>query len=210
MSYTTSYVFFTTSYVQRTMSPKNNSMSGAGRRTVKGTVHPVAVAARPPAADTRQRDQERQHAPDLPAKAAPKSPQSKGKKKSTGAGDDARKDALSEARDMVESVAVNDEGNNKTPSPASLPPESRKADRAVTFELNKEKAECVKLQAETERLRKELDNLVKEKKRKKALLPNQRLLLSELSDRGGVQFRRAQLFLERGTWYVLRSRLFIP
>ncbi len=56
-----------------------------------------------------------------------------------------------------------------------------------------------------------LSFLVKEKKRKESVaadscVPNQRLLLSELSDRGGVHFHRAQLFLERGTWYLLRSR----
>jgi hypothetical protein len=80
----------------------------------------------------------------------------------------------------------------------------------MVCELNKVQAERDKLQAETERLRKELDNLVKEKKRKESVAaePAPPAVLSELSDRGGVQFRRAQLFLERGTWYVLQFRLF--
>jgi hypothetical protein len=144
-------------------------MSGAGRRTVKAADHPVAVAARQQAANKGL------CASDPPAKPAPKSPQSKGKKKSTGAGcaaaDNAREDALSEALDMVESVAVNDEGNNKTTPPASPPHVPRKADRTVALELNKEKAERAKLQAETERLnlKKELDNLVKEKKRRESV-----------------------------------------
>jgi hypothetical protein len=52
-----------------------------------------------------------------------------------------------------------------------FPPVSplRKQDHAVTLELNKEKAERAKLQAETVRLRKELENLVKEKKRKESV-----------------------------------------
>ncbi len=70
---------------------------------------------------------------------------------------------------MAEAVADNGEGNNNTTPPASPPPESRKADRSATLELNKEKAERAKLQAETERLRKELDNLVKEKKGKESV-----------------------------------------
>jgi hypothetical protein len=70
---------------------------------------------------------------------------------------------------MVESVAVNDEGNDKTPPPASPPPESRKADHTVTLEQKQEKAERAKLQAKTERLKRELDNLVKEKKRKESV-----------------------------------------
>ena len=69
---------------------------------------------------------------------------------------------------LAEAVADNDEGNNKTPPPASPPPVPRKADRTVTLELNKEKAERAKLQAETERLKKQLDDLVKEKKRKES------------------------------------------
>jgi hypothetical protein len=68
---------------------------------------------------------------------------------------------------LAEAVANDDdEGiNNKTPSP---PPVPNKADSTVTLELNKEKAERAKLQAETERLKKQLDDLVKEKKRKES------------------------------------------
>ena len=67
---------------------------------------------------------------------------------------------------MAEAVADNGEGNNNPTPPVSHP---RKQDRTVTLEVSKEKAERAKLQAETERLRKELDNLVKEKKRKESV-----------------------------------------
>jgi hypothetical protein len=135
-------------------------MSGGARRTAKATNHPVAAAARPPAADKRPR------ASDPPAKAAPKSP-AKGRRAGGAASADARQDALAEARDLADAVANDDdEGiNNKTPSP---PPVPNKADRTVTLELNKEKAERAKFQAETERLKKQLDDLVKEKKRKES------------------------------------------
>jgi len=65
-------------------------------------------------------------------------------------------------------LADNDEGNSKTPPPASPPPVPKKGDRTVTLELNKEKAERARLQAETERLKQQLDDLVKEKKRKQS------------------------------------------
>ena len=138
-------------------------MSGAGRRAPKA----VAMPARPPdkpVADTRTG----RAAAEPPAKSAPapKSPQAKAKKSGGAASADARQDALAEARDMTDAVANDDEGiNNKTPSP---PPVPNKADRTVTLELNKEKAERAKLQAETERLKKQLDDLVKEKKRKES------------------------------------------
>ena len=69
---------------------------------------------------------------------------------------------------MADAVADADEGINNTTPPASPPHVPRKEDSAVRLELNKEKAERAKLQAETERLRKELDDLVKEKKRKES------------------------------------------
>jgi hypothetical protein len=102
------------------------------------------------------------------ARAAPKSPPQKGKK-TGGATDDARQDALAEADMLAEAVADNEEGNSKTPPPASPPPVSKKGDRTVTLELNKEKAECARLQAETERLKKQLDAFcAQEKKRKES------------------------------------------
>jgi RNA polymerase primary sigma factor len=141
-------------------------MSGGAKRSVKG----AAPHARPPAADKPAADKRLSAAaPDPPAKAAPKSPPARAKKSGSAASDDARQDALSEARDMAETVANNDEGNTNTTPPASPPPVPRKADHAVTLELNKEKAERAKLQAETELLRKELDDLVKEKKRKESV-----------------------------------------
>ena len=70
---------------------------------------------------------------------------------------------------MADAVADADEGINNTTPPASPPHVPRKEDSAVRLELNKEKAERAKLQAETERLRKQLDDLVKEKKRKESV-----------------------------------------
>jgi hypothetical protein len=91
------------------------------------------------------------------------SPPQKGKK-TGGATDDARRDARAEAQMLAEN-----EENSKTPPPASPPPVPNKADRAVTVELNKEKAERARLQAETERLRKQLDDYtVRESKRKQS------------------------------------------
>jgi hypothetical protein len=51
------------------------------------------------------------------------------------AADDAREDALAEARGMAEAEADNGEGNNNPTPSVSLP---RKQDRAMTLELNKE------------------------------------------------------------------------
>ena len=56
---------------------------------------------------------------------------------------------------MAEAVADNGEGNNNTTPPASPPPVPNKADHTVTLELNKEKEQRAKLQAETERLKKQ-------------------------------------------------------
>jgi hypothetical protein len=141
-------------------------MSGGEKKVTKAAAHP----ARGPATDRRGTSSAARAAeppPPLTAKADPRSQPGKGKRKENGAGgaaaDDAREDALAEARGMAEAVADNGEGNNN-PTPPVFPP--RKQDRAVTLELNKEKAERAKLQAETERLRKELEKLVKEKKRK--------------------------------------------
>ena len=122
------------------------------------------MPARPPAPPDKRLARA---AAEPPAKTAPKSPQAKAKKIGGAASADARQDALAEARDMADAVAdYDDEGiNNKTPSP---PPVPNKADRTVTLELNKEKEKRAKLQAETERLKKQLDDLVKEKKRKES------------------------------------------
>ena len=139
-------------------------MSGAGKRAPKA----VAMPARPPDKPVAEKRTGRAAA-EPPAKSAPapKSPQAKAKKSGGAASADARQDALAEAQMLAEAVANDDyEGiNNKTPSP---PPVPNKADRTVTLELNKEKAERAKLQAETERLKKQLDDLVKEKKRKES------------------------------------------
>ncbi len=138
-------------------------MSGAGRRSVKASGHPARPPDKP-AADKRSR------APGPPAKAAPKSPQARGKKSGGAAAlQQPMTRVNSEARDMAEAVANNGEGNNNPTPPVSPPPMPRKEDRAVTLELNKVQAERAKLQAETERLRKELDNLVQEKKRKESV-----------------------------------------
>jgi hypothetical protein len=68
---------------------------------------------------------------------------------------------------MAAAVADDDEGiNDKSASP---PPAAKKSDRAMTLELQKEKAERAKLLAETERLRKQLDAYtVRESKRKQS------------------------------------------
>jgi len=133
-------------------------MAGRGRGG-KAAAPPAArsdknAAAKAPSARTSDRGA---------ARAAPQSPPQKGKK-TGGATDDARQDARAEAQLLAE----NDEENSKTPPPASPPPVPNKADRAVTVELNKEKAERARLQAETERLKQQLDDLVKEKKRKQS------------------------------------------
>ena len=89
---------------------------------------------------------------------------SKGKKSSGATGaTSAAEDARAEAQMLVEN-----EENSKTPPRASPPPVPNRADRAVTVELNREKAERARLQAETERLQQQLDDLVKEKKRKQS------------------------------------------
>jgi len=65
---------------------------------------------------------------------------------------------------MVDAVD-NSRGSNDPTPPPSTPP--RREDRSVTVELNKERSERAKLQAETERLRLELETL-KAKKRKES------------------------------------------
>ena len=174
-------------------------MSGGARRAAKATLHPAQQPEKS-AADKRPRAA----ATEPPAKAAPKSPQSKGKKRSTGAGDDARKDALAEAQDMADAVANDDEGMNNTTPPASPPQEPRKEDRAVRVELTKEKAERAKLQAETERLRKQLDDLVKDKKRKESVAAEP----APPAKRAVGSGRRSIPQSEGGSRYVLRSRFF--
>jgi valyl-tRNA synthetase len=127
--------------------PDKSDKPAAEKRNVRA----AAAAAAPP--------------PDPPAKTAPKSP----KARKSGKEISASQDAIAEAQDLAEAVAnVGDiEINNKTPSP-SPPPVPNKSDRSVTLELNKEKEKRAKLQAETERLKKQLEDLVKEKKRKES------------------------------------------
>ncbi len=122
----------------------------SGRR-VKATHHPAQPPVPRPRAAT----------PEPPAKAAPRSPQARAKRSGGAAADDSRQDALAEARDLAAAVANADEGINNTTPPASPPYVPRKEDSTVRLDLNKEKTERAKLQAETERLRKELDDLVK-------------------------------------------------
>jgi len=99
--------------------------------------------------------------------AAPAASPGKAKKGGAAPTDDARKEALAEAEGMAQAVA--DEEN--TDKHASPPPAAKRSvsDRAMTLELQKEKAERAKLLAETERLRKELDAYtVRESKRKQS------------------------------------------
>ena len=63
-------------------------------------------------------------------------------------------------------VTVHDGRGSNEPTPPSSPP-PRREDRSVTVELNKERSERAKLQAETEHLRLELETL-KAKKRKES------------------------------------------
>ncbi len=84
------------------------------------------------------------------AAAAAASPPGKAKKAGGAASSaDARQDALAEALDMAEAVANDDDGIKD--NPPSPPPVAKKSERAVTLELQKEKAERAKLQAETKR-----------------------------------------------------------
>ena len=90
------------------------------------------------------------------AAAAPApSPPAKAKRVVAAPVSDARREAQEEAVDMARAVA--DDGEGSTDKPASPPPAAKKSERAMTLELQKEKAERAKLLAETERLRKELD-----------------------------------------------------
>ena len=89
----------------------------------------------------------------------------KGKKSSGATG---ATSAAEDARAEAQMLAENEE-NSKTPPRASPPPVPNRADRAVTVELNREKAERLRLQAETERLKKQLDEIsVRESKRKQS------------------------------------------
>ena len=127
-------------------------MSGGGRRAPKAAAPPEKPLPEKPAAEKRS------------GRAAAASPPAKPKKGGAAASADARQDALAEARDMAEAVADDDEGIND--KPASPPPATKKSDRAMTLELQKEKAERAKLQAETERLKKQLDEIcVRESKK---------------------------------------------
>ncbi len=99
--------------------------------------------------------------------AAPAASPGKAKKGGAAPTDDARKEALAEAEGMAQAVA-DEEIADKHASP---PPAAKRSgsDRAVTVELNREKAERLRLQAETERLRKLLDDYtVRESKRKQS------------------------------------------
>ena len=99
--------------------------------------------------------------------AAPAASPGKAKKGIAAPTDDARKQALAEAEGMAQAVA-DEEITDKHASP---PPASKRSgsDRAMTLELQKEKAAREKLLAETERLRKELDAYtVRESKRKQS------------------------------------------
>ena len=94
----------------------------------KAAAHP----ARGPATDRRGTSSAARAAEPPPpptAKADPRSQPGKGKRKENGAGgaaaDDAREDALAEARDIAEAVADNGEGNSN-PTPPVSPPSPRK------------------------------------------------------------------------------------
>ena len=96
---------------------------------------------------------------------APAQNPTKGKKSSGAPG---ATSAAEDARAEAQMLAENEE-NSKTPPRASPPPVPNRADRAVTVELNREKAERSRLQAETERLKKQLDEIcVRESKRKQS------------------------------------------
>ena len=99
--------------------------------------------------------------------AAPAASPGKAKRVVAAPTDDARREALAEAQGMAQAVA-DEEIPDK---PASPPPAAKRSgsDRAMTLELQKEKAAREKLLAETERLRKELDAYtVRESKRKQS------------------------------------------
>jgi hypothetical protein len=176
-------------------------MSGGRRRA-------SAAAGRAPSSAARAREPPAREPPANPPDPPTTIPKSQKKKNSLSAAcaaDDSREDALAEALGMAEAVPVavdgNDDGGENNPTPPASPPPPPRNDRAMTLELNREKTVVAKLQAETELLRKQLERLEKEKKRKKVLtvlLPNQHLLLSELPDKGDVRLRREQLFLKRG------------
>ena len=170
-------------------------MSGGGRRATKAPAPPEKPPPEKPAAEKRSGR----------AAAAAASP-AKPKKGGAAATADARQDALAEARDMAEAVANDDEGiNDKPPSP---PPVAKKSERAVTLELQKEKAERAKLQAETERLKKQLDDLVKEKKRKESDAAEQAPPAKRAVGSGRRSVPQSAA-VSRRRQYVLRSQLLI-
>ena len=134
------------------------SGGGGGRRTSsKAPAQPEKPPPEKPAAEKRPGR----------AAAAPAASPAKAKKGVAAAPANARQDALEEAQDMAQAVANDDEGiKDKSASP---PPAARRTDRAMTLELQKEKAERAKLLAETELLRKQLDAYtVRESKRKQS------------------------------------------
>ncbi len=111
-------------------------------------------------------------------KAQPPLKSPKGKKIAAN-NNDARADALAEAQAMAEAVADpadcdavdgNKDGDDtrRTPS-ASPPPPAPSKESAKTLELNKENNAVAVLQAEKERLMKQLEKLEKEKKRKESV-----------------------------------------
>lgn len=144
------------------MSDKTRGKSQA----TKGQSHPKAASA-PPANLAARAARANPAPPAPPAKTAPRSPAKSTQKeraKKNAAADDARADALAEAQGIADAVD-NSRGSNDPTPPPSPPP--RREDRSVTVELNKERSERAKLQAETERLRLELETL-KAKKRKES------------------------------------------
>jgi hypothetical protein len=91
-------------------------------------------------------------------------PLRKGKKK---AGNDARAEALEEARGMNEAVADNNGDDTSVTPPASPDrPRSSASERAKTLELNQAKDAAAKATAELERLKAQLE---REKKKTAAL-----------------------------------------
>ena len=133
-------------------------MSG-GRRAAKAAAPPEKPQPEKAAAEKR---------PGRAAAASPAAAPSPAKPKKGGAAaSDACQDALLEARDMAAAVADVDEGISD--KPASPPPVPKRSDRTMTLELQKEKAERARLEAETERLKKQLDEIsVRESKRKQS------------------------------------------
>ena len=75
------------------------------------------------------------------------------KKQKKGAGNDARAEALEEARGMQEAVANNGDDTSVTPPASPGRPRSSASERAKTLELNQAKDAAAKATAELERLK---------------------------------------------------------